>query len=178
MYTQTHWRCRTTRGALWAVFGLRSHALVKHRFSVFALRSLEVAHMSWSAGGPIFCQSDLNLNLRKLQRLKTSLSRHVQARLAVADLSPSPSLSACSCFLCFPPFFPLSLFVFLLLLRLTHSVFSFNPSLLFCLVWSVFFFLWSSPSPSLIREIVQTHWSRWPIAIQKGQVHFCYLRLK
>lgn len=84
-------RAQSVAGAV-SCYCLRSQALAKNCFSVFALRSLEVARTSWSAGGPTFCQSDLNLNLRKLQHLKTSLSQQVQARPSISDHSLSLSL--------------------------------------------------------------------------------------
>lgn len=64
-----------------------------------------------------------------------------------------------SSFFLFPSFFSPSLFVFLLLLCLTHSVFSVNPTLL--LIWTVSVFS---------THIVQIH-----IAIQKSQTHFYHL---
>lgn len=118
-----------------------SHSSAAFFFLFFGLRSLrspgflssplsgvlEVARMSWSAGGPTFCQSDLNLNLCKLQRLKNltfmtcwdeALGRRSFSR------SLSLSLSVCKSFLCFPPFF------FLFLPCPTRSVLSLIPTLL------------------------------------------------
>lgn len=96
--------------------------------------------MSRSAGGPIFCQSDLNLNLRKLQRLKTFTTCSDEAQII---LSLFLSLSAFSCSSLFPSFFfsfSSCLSTFAGSLTLSYYYFTLNsPQLLFCLVCSLFF---------------------------------------